>query len=677
MRAQLGVPQWFAAGRWVASVRSVREFFVPVLGMALFGLAVACGSSGGQEGGSSGAGADTTNSHDLAASDGTDDVESPADVPLIDDTSTVDGGAEDAAADSLNTDAVNADADDTGPGEPDADAADPDATDPGDAGPLNSPTTCKDALTCIEGCEAVDGCVAGCTAALEEAEADNFLELAGCAEAFDCQGVADKACVLSNCFPGVQLCVGFEEVPSGTCATLATCIGGCAEAADFAACQWGCEQQTKPTEVEAYNALANCVLIQCAGSDDFDACVAASEVPGAACADEAAACEVIPPTGCGECFGGTQCGVVPGNPQLCGAPECGWVDQFGGCGGPYANVAFHCDASGMLVSEDCRATMPWFGEQAGCQVLFDPSIGKTRYGCGCNIVCPTGVCGDDGCGGTCPCGAGETCNAGVCVPAGCVPGCANAQCGDDGCGGSCGLCPGVQDVCEAGQCVCKPSCPADACGNDGCGGTCACAEGQTCDAGQCVAADPCVASPSGCACLVGKCQPTVAAGICEGVSQGCQDAIATSFQDKGCTSCGGVGFPGLEALCKSPACANDRADVQLSLPSICDSSCFCAPSCSGKVCGDDGCGGSCGGCGVGKACSAGQCVDACSTSADRPLFCACASNAQCSSNACISVNTKSICTHECNVDPDCESGSGCKFTVDFGQFGGVKHYCTP
>ncbi len=39
--------------------------------------------------------------------------------------------------------------------------------------------------------------------------------------------------------------------------------------------------------------------------------------------------------------------------------------------------------------------------------------------------------------------------------------------------------------------------------------------------------------------------------------------------------------------------------------------CDCAPACSGKTCGNDGCGGSCGTCGAGKTCSAaGACVDA-------------------------------------------------------------------
>lgn len=34
----------------------------------------------------------------------------------------------------------------------------------------------------------------------------------------------------------------------------------------------------------------------------------------------------------------------------------------------------------------------------------------------------------------------------------------------------------------------------------------------------------------------------------------------------------------------------------------------CTPTCAGKVCGDDGCGGSCGTCGSGELCAQGQCV---------------------------------------------------------------------
>ncbi|MEZ4266868.1 MAG: hypothetical protein R3F39_10855 [Myxococcota bacterium] len=72
----------------------------------------------------------------------------------------------------------------------------------------------------------------------------------------------------------------------------------------------------------------------------------------------------------------------------------------------------------------------------------------------------------DGCGGTCGCAAGDTCNAGSC----CTPDCAGKLCGDDGCGGSCGAC-NAGDTCNQGAC-CTPDCTGKLCGDDGCGGGC-------------------------------------------------------------------------------------------------------------------------------------------------------------------------------------------------------------
>ena len=44
------------------------------------------------------------------------------------------------------------------------------------------------------------------------------------------------------------------------------------------------------------------------------------------------------------------------------------------------------------------------------------------------------------------------------------------------------------------------------------------------------------------------------------------------------------------------------------------SGCDCTPSCSGKTCGDNGCGGSCGSCASGTTCSGGSCVATCAPS---------------------------------------------------------------
>jgi hypothetical protein len=66
--------------------------------------------------------------------------------------------------------------------------------------------------------------------------------------------------------------------------------------------------------------------------------------------------------------------------------------------------------------------------------------------------------------------------------------------------------------------------------------------------------------------------------------------------------CGSDGCGGSCGSCPS----NDTCNAQ--------GQCACVPQCSGKQCGPDGCGGTCGGCGANQTCNgSGQCVAACST----------------------------------------------------------------
>jgi len=61
--------------------------------------------------------------------------------------------------------------------------------------------------------------------------------------------------------------------------------------------------------------------------------------------------------------------------------------------------------------------------------------------------------------------------------------------------------------------------------------------------------------------------------------------------------CGDDGCGGSCGTCGSGAsCSNGKCVLN------------CTPDCTGKDCGDDGCGGSCGTCGSGKTCESGQCV---------------------------------------------------------------------
>ena len=70
------------------------------------------------------------------------------------------------------------------------------------------------------------------------------------------------------------------------------------------------------------------------------------------------------------------------------------------------------------------------------------------------------------------------------------------------------------------------------------------------------------------------------------------------------------------------------------------------PSCDGKTCGDDGCGGDCGTCAAGQSCSGdGQCID------DAPV-CECGARV-CGDDGC--GNSCGVCPsgQECNADGGC------------------------
>lgn len=184
-------------------------------------------------------------------------------------------------------------------------------------------------------------------------------------------------------------------------------------------------------------------------------------------------------------------------------------------------------------------------------------------------------------GTTCVCPSGKS----KCGPACCTPGvsvCCDNACCTGTCYGEELCCPTGSIICD-GQCrnwqcctsrdcpsgsVCNPethtcqrlpSCAGKTCGSDGCGGSCgSCPEGQTCDSRVCR-----------------------------------------------CTT----GF-----LCTDGACHACCSNADCPSGSLCDAAthtCGCAPDCTGKTCGSDGCGGQRGTCPDGQTCESGSCQ--CST----------------------------------------------------------------
>ncbi len=363
---------------------------------------------------------------------------------------------------------------------------------------------------------------------------------------------------------------------------------------------------------------------------------------------------------CGYCYNECQAGSKGCSAQGTHAWTCQSPSGDGGCTKrAWTFCAEGCDAA----TGSCKA--PTCTPSCGGKTCGDDGCGGSCGTCAAGQACEAGqcvaecvpacdgkACGSDGCGGSCgACGAGQTCtDAGQCVDT-CVPACDGKQCGGDGCGGSCGAC-GAGQLCSGGQCVssCQPDCQGKACGADGCGGTCGacpsglictddgacvetctascagkvcggngcggscgtCGEGEACEGGQCVAA--CVP-----ACDGKSCGPDGCGGSCGSCPAGesCNDGVCEAG-----SACGDVTYEGkcegdtvvwceggaLQSFDCGAAGDGKVCGFKAGTGYTCVPAASCTPSCAGKACGDDGCGGSCGGCAGGTTCQAGQCV---------------------------------------------------------------------
>lgn len=277
----------------------------------------------------------------------------------------------------------------------------------------------------------------------------------------------------------------------------------------------------------------------------------------ALCAAGVAACSDSGP----ECVAGTTekdgvCTATPPAPVTCGP---GTVEKDGACVveeepvatcTPACSAGFVCDTDGTCVPGPRPVT--W----ACVATAYNDGTS-----CDCGCAAPDPDCAVESLPVT-GCASGRCNDDGTCVA--CEPQCSGKECGDDGCGGFCGSClASGKPVCTDGRCAaCVPQCDGRTCGADGCGGTCgSCRVGETCADGTC--------SPP---------HPTAScAGHCGEVTE------------SGC-SCGG------DCAARGNCCV----DYVL---------CGCQPTCTGKQCGDDGCGGICGFCASTDRCAAGTCVD--------------------------------------------------------------------
>ena len=264
----------------------------------------------------------------------------------------------------------------------------------------------------------------------------------------------------------------------------------------------------------------------------------------------------------------------------------------------FSTLLLACLCTLTVACGDSNTTPPGTSDVlVGSDVTFPDTTGSDSTVC--TPDCVGKVCGDDGCGGSCgTCVGGTSCGADGQCQAACVPDCTDKNCGGDGCGGFCGEC-GVGLTCsESGVCesACVPQCDGKVCGDDGCGGVCGqCAVGETCTNGSCEGAS-------------GECGDVTYEGCCDnGVLKSCDNGLQEA-------DCGPDNTCGWNAEGSYYDCGFEGADPSGANPINCGEE--CVPSCFGKFCGSDGCGGSCGECGEGQACTeAGVCED-CTASCD-------------------------------------------------------------
>ena len=165
---------------------------------------------------------------------------------------------------------------------------------------------------------------------------------------------------------------------------------------------------------------------------------------------------------------------------------------------------------------------------------------------------------------------GDADTSSSCEP--CMPQCEGKVCGDDGCGWVCGTCSGDRP-CVSHHCgaIDGDSCINMNCGNDY------------------VSGYYCGACPDDWSCSMYSRSCTPDGGGCDGIPPGgmcINGSLVTCREDNVYTS-----------FCDFKECVDSSGNEEahcLEVP--------CLPSCFGRICGDDGCGGSCGICGVGKSC---------------------------------------------------------------------------
>ena len=455
----------------------------------------------------------------------------------------------------------------------------------------------------------------------------------------NCSGTCATACA-KICTPSCQGKTCGSDGCGGSCGT---CSSG--ETCDAASGQCKCIPKCAGKKCGSDGCGGTCG--PCAANEKCNAagtlCLCVADCKGKVCGSDGCG------GWCGDCTTpGTTCDATKG--QCVCKPKCDGRDcGSDGCGGTcgvcgateQCNELFECKSTiCTLFNPGCKAcvctTDPWCCTKnwsASCDAQCNTNC-KAACSKVCTPKCKGKTCGDDGCGGTCgTCKAGDACStAGYCE---CKPQCDGKQCGADGCNWHCGLCSSGSKCGPGGQC-CVANCAGKKCGSDGCGGSCgSCTQkDETCDGktGQCKY--ECVPSCGGKTCGAdgcgGQCGTCASAQFCHQDSGQCRFNASPKIPAQGCCQLGDVAsvgsakgtshincaakgqYCGFEATTQKWGCMTkpNIIDAYGKTPRLCPAVPNCTPTCAGKECGTDGCGGSCGGCAAGKKCdvSNNKCV---------------------------------------------------------------------
>ena len=371
----------------------------------------------------------------------------------------------------------------------------------------------------------------------------------------ECKG--SKIFWLDSCdYPGeeVEDC-GKKGCLDGKCKQGSTCGDGSCEPGleDCLSCakDCACQQDEQCTQNGTCEKVNNCGNGKCdKGEEDCSSCSQDCRCPNGEICD-GTSCKKQASCGNGKCEANENenCISCPGDCVCQGGEVCrpGSKSCQKACGDGKCEAKVGENCSTCL--DDCKCRQGTRCSQGRCEKTCGNGRCESSYGEDC-----------DSCKPDCACPAGLACKAGSCGSD-----CGNGKCEADK-KEDCSTCPkdcgcGADKYCESGNC--KPWCGNSICDQskgencEKCAKDCSCTSTHFCDAGSC--------KPK---CGDGKCEASIG---------------------ENCATCG------VDCKCKgAESCVGGK--------------CSCVPNCSGKTCGDDGCGGSCGSCTGRTQCEKGKCA---------------------------------------------------------------------